>query len=190
MRVRLADPDSDAGAVAAIYRPVVEDTHISFEEDAPDPVEMAGRMRRTLQRTPWLVAEEDGEVVGYAYAAPHRDRPAYRWSVDVSAYVAPDRTGRGIGRRLYDELLELLDRQGFVNVYAGISLPNPASVALHRAVGMILIGVYEQVGYKHGEWWHVAWYGRRLREPTGPVAAPLPLPRLPDWASRPPPTGP
>ncbi|MFN2419235.1 MAG: N-acetyltransferase family protein, partial [Candidatus Limnocylindria bacterium] len=145
IRIRLADPDRDAEAVTAIYRPSVERSAASFEEVAPDTGEMADRMRRTLRRLPWLVAvaADDGSVAGYAYAGPHRERAGYRWSVDVSAYLSPLRRGQGIGRRLYDELVPMLRRQGFVNVYAGIALPNPASVALHEAVGMRLIGVYE-----------------------------------------------
>ena len=124
-------------------------------------------MRKVLARLPWLVAEdESGLVVGYAYASPHRERPAYRWSVDISVYVDPAMHGRGIGRALYDELLEQLRGLGYLNVYAGITLPNAASVALHEAIGMTRIGVYERVGYKLGEWRDVAWFGMRLAEPT------------------------
>ena len=128
--------------------------------------------------TPWLVADQDGAVIGYAYAGPHHQRPGYRWSVNISVYVAPGQVGRGIGRALYDELLALLRRQGFVNVYAGITLPNPASVALHEAIGMRRIGVYEAVGYKHGGWHDVAWYHLRLADPDGDPPEPIPLPEL------------
>lgn len=167
MRVRLADPATDAQRVAAIYRPAVEGNFISFEETPPTADEMAERMRKVLARLPWLVAEvEAGEVVGYAYASPHRERAAYRWSVDISVYVDPAWHRRGVGRLLYDELLERLRGQGFVNVYAGVTLPNPASVALHEGIGMRRIGVYERVGYKLGEWRDVAWFGLRLAEPA------------------------
>ncbi|HEV8053509.1 MAG TPA: GNAT family N-acetyltransferase [Candidatus Limnocylindrales bacterium] len=177
--IRLADPDRDAAAVAGIYRSAVEGSTISFEETAPDASEMADRIRRTLLRTPWLVAMADAdEVVGYAYAGQHRDRAGYRWSVDISAYVHPDWRGRGVGRTLYDTLLPILVRQGFVNVYAGIALPNPASVALHQSIGMQLVGVYERVGYKLGEWLDVAWYGKRLAEPADPPAEPIALAEL------------
>ena len=173
MRVRLADADLDSVRVAEIYRPAVEGNFISFEETAPTADEMAERMRKVLARTPWLVAEEEsGGVVGYAYASPHRERAAYRWSVDISVYVDPAWHGRGIGRLLYDDLLEWLRNQGFVNVYAGVTLPNPASVALHQAIGMRRIGIYERVGYKLGEWRDVAWFGLRLIEPTDPPAEP------------------
>jgi phosphinothricin acetyltransferase len=165
VEIRLAGPDRDAAAVAAIYGAAVEHTLASFEVVPPDAAEIAGRMRTVLARTPWLVAVADDEVVGYAYAAIHRERAGYRWSVDVSAYVHEDHRGRRIGRSLYDRLIPLLRRQGFANAYAGIALPNPASVALHEAIGMRLIGVYQRVGWKAGDWLDVAWYGMRLGEP-------------------------
>lgn len=165
--MRLADPARDAAAVAAIYRPGVESSIASFEEIAPDATEMVQRIGAVLPRTPWLVAELDGAVVGYAYASIHRERAGYRWSVDISVYVAEGHQGRGIGRTLYDELIPLLRRQGYVNAYAGIALPNPASVALHEAVGMRRIGTYERIGFKFGAWHDVAWYGMRLADPDG-----------------------
>ena len=179
MNIRLADPDGDAEAVAAIYRPAVLGSIASFEEVPPDAREMAARMRAVLERTPWLVAETSRGVIGYAYAARHRERPGYRWSVDISVYVADGQQGRGVGRRLYDELLALLGRQRFVNVYAGVALPNPASIALHERIGMRRIGVYERVGFKFGAWHDVAWYGMRLAEPGVPPEEPIPLPDFP-----------
>ena len=175
MRVRLADAERDSARVAEIYRPAVEGNFISFEESAPTADEMADRMRKVLARLPWLVAEdESGLVVGYAYASPHRDRAAYRWSVDISVYVDPAWHRRGVGRLLYDELLERLRALGYVNVYAGVTLPNDGSVALHESIGMKRIGVYERVGYKLGAWRDVAWFGMRLAEPaTDPPAEPL-----------------
>jgi phosphinothricin acetyltransferase len=180
VQIRLADPARDAERAAEIYRPSVEGSYISFEEVAPDAAEMASRILATLARTPWLVAEVDGGlVVGYAYASEHRQRAAYRWSVDISAYVDADWHGRGVGKALYTELLPILGRQGFINVYAGIALPNDASVRLHEAIGMSLIGVYERVGFKLGAWRDVAWYGLRLAEPSDdPPAEPIPLPNL------------
>jgi L-amino acid N-acyltransferase YncA len=163
MRVRLADPGADAARVAEIYAPAVLGSIISFEEVPPSAGELAGRMRAVLEWTPWLVAEdESGLVIGYAYASRHRERAAYRWSVDISVYVDPGWHGRGVGKLLYGELLPILRRQHFVNVYAGIGLPNRASVALHESIGMRLIGVYERVGFKAGRWVDVAWYGKRL----------------------------
>jgi L-amino acid N-acyltransferase YncA len=177
--VRLADPDADAAGVTAVYRPAVEATVATFEEVAPAPEEMADRMRGILGRTPWLVAaDEAGAITGYAYASPHRERAGYRWSVDISVYVDPAHQGRGIGRALYDVLLDLLRRQRYLNVFAGIALPNEPSVSLHRAVGMATIGVYPQVGWKHGRWVDVAWFGMRLADPDEPPAEPIPLPLL------------
>ncbi len=173
--VRLADAQRDAASVAAIYGPVVTSGLATFEEVAPDAAEMARRIDAVLERTPWLVFEADGRVIGYAYAAPHQDRPGYRWSVNISVYVADGHRGRGIGRALYDELIERVRRQGYVNAYAGIALPNPASVALHEAIGMRRIGVYERVGFKFGQWHDVAWYGMRLAEPAGHPADPGPV---------------
>ena len=177
---RLAHPATDAEAVAAIYRPAVERGVASFEETAPPAETMAARMSLALERLPWVVVADSGtqRVVGYAYAGPHRERPGYRWSVDISVYVDPAHHGRGVGRGLYRELLAILHRQGFVNVFAGIALPNSASVALHAAIGMSLVGVYRAVGYKFGAWHDVAWYGMRLREPTDPPGEPIPLPLL------------
>lgn len=178
MSVRLADPDRDADAVAAIYRPAVETSIASFEEVAPSAVEMAARIRAVLAWTPWLVMEDHESVIGYAYAGRHRERSGYRWSVDISVYVAADQHGRGIGRALYDALLSLLRRQRFVNAYAGIALPNPASVALHEAIGMRRVALYERVGWKFGAWHDVAWYAMRLAEPVGQPSEPIPLPEL------------
>lgn len=178
LRIRLADPDRDAAAVAEIYRSAVETTIASLDAVPPDSAEMARRIRTTLERTPWLVAQVGEPVIGYAYAGAHHERAGYRWSVDVSAYVHPGWLGRGIGRRLYDELFPILRRQRFVNVYAGIALPNPASVGLHEAVGMRRIGVYEKVGWKFGAWHDVAWYGMRITDPDEPPAEPIPLPAL------------
>ncbi len=175
LRIRLADPSADAEAVAAIYRPAVESSVATFEEAPPTSDEMAARMHSTLEQWPWLVAEQDGAVIGYAYAAPHHARPGYRWSVNVSVYVDPARQGGGVGRALYDRLLDLLRRAGYVNVYAGVALPNPASVRLHEAIGMRRIAVYEGVGFKLGRWIDVAWYGLRLAEPDGRPAEPVPL---------------
>lgn len=175
--IRLADPDRHAAAVAEIYRPAVESSLATFEETPPDAAAVAARMRAILARTPWLVAIEAGteRVLGYAYASPHHDRAGYRWSVNISVYVRPEAQGAGVGRALYEHLLDLLRRQGFVNVYAGIALPNPASEALHAAIGMERVAVYRRVGYKLGRWVDVAWFGMRLRDADDRPAEPIPI---------------
>jgi L-amino acid N-acyltransferase YncA len=185
MHIRVADPARDAARVAEIYRPYVERTLISFEEVAPAAAEMAERIGSTLAWTPWLVAEEESAgvesagVVGYAYASRHRTRAGYRWSVDISVYLDGAWMRRGIGRALYDELLDILQRQRFINCYAGVAQPNPASVALHEAIGMRRVALYPTVGYKLGEWPDVAWYWLRLNEPSEPPLEPIPFPELP-----------
>jgi len=159
--VRPASP-GDAAAVAAIYAPFVTDTAISFEADPPDAAEMAVRLAAILRRLPWLVYERDGEVLGYAYASAHRERPAYRWSVDTAVYVAAGAHRQGVGRSLYAVLLEVLRLQGFHNAYGGVTLPNPGSVGLHEAMGFVAIGVYRRVGFKLGAWRDVGWWGLSL----------------------------
>ena len=176
--VRLARAD-DGAAVAAIYAPYVRDTAITFEVDAPDAEEMSRRIESTLATHPYLVWEEEAGVAGFAYATRHRERAAYRWSVDVSVYVAGGQHRRGIGRALYDALVPLVARQGFVNAYAGITLPNRASVGLHEALGFRPIGIYEHVGFKLGSWHPVGWWGLMLQAALRQPAEPTPLPLLP-----------
>lgn len=174
MRIRLATAD-DAEAVASIYRPVVEATAISFEAVAPDAQEMRQRILDTLATHPWLVFEEGPQVLGYAYASRHRVRAAYRWSVDTSVYVSASARRRGIGLALYSSLLAILKAQRFANAYAGIALPNPASMALHEQVGFVPVGVYRNVGYKHGRWHDVGWWQRPLDEAVTTPSEPLSL---------------
>lgn len=181
--IRLATP-ADREALAAIYGPIVRDTTISFELDPPPPEEMARRVESTLAMYPWLVYEEGSRVLGYAYATSFRPRLAYRWSVETSVYIDPRAHRRGVGRGLYRSLFGLLALQGFVSAFAGIALPNPASVALHEKEGFELIGVYRHVGFKLGDWRDVGWWQRDLNELAQPLADPLPLPaacRIEGW---------
>jgi phosphinothricin acetyltransferase len=171
--IRHADPARDAEACAAIYAPYVRDSAISFEEIAPDAAEMAQRIREISVTHPWLVAERDGQVAGYAYASPHRARAAYRWAVDVAVYVDAAHQRCGLGRRLYDELLPRLRQQGFHIATAGIALPNPSSVGLHEAVGFERVAFYPAIGFKAGAWRDLGWYQLRLIAPDGPPAEPL-----------------
>jgi L-amino acid N-acyltransferase YncA len=159
--LRLAE-ERDAPALAAIYAPAVTERPTSFEIVPPTAAEMARRLSAAASHFPWLVAERDGEVLGYAYGSRHRDRAAYGWSCDVSAYVRDVLHRQGIGRGLYGALLAILELQGFRRAFAGVTLPNPASVGLHEAMGFRRIGVYEAVGSKFGQWHDVAWFGRSL----------------------------
>lgn len=172
---RHADPDHDAAACAAIYRPYVVDGVASFETVAPDAGVMAARIRTCTASHAFLVAERDDAVVGFAYATTHRDRAAYRWSCDVSVYLDAAHHRRGVGRELYTALLGLLRAQGMHRVHAGITLPNASSVGLHEALGFRRIGVYEGVGHKHGAWRDVGWFQLDLR-PDDPRSAPPPEP--------------
>jgi L-amino acid N-acyltransferase YncA len=160
--IRLAQPD-DAAFIAAIYRPIVESTPISFETDPPGAPEMARRIEETLHFHPWLVGEHEGRVVGYAYAAGHRVRAAYRWSVDTSVYVDAAFRRRRVGLALYTSLFRILVAQGHFNAYAGIALPNPASVAVHESAGFRTVGIYRNVGYKLGQWHDVGWWQLELQ---------------------------
>jgi L-amino acid N-acyltransferase YncA len=162
IRIRLAC-NADIDAIAEVYRPIVESTTISFETNAPDQAEMARRVRETLESYPWLVCELEGNLAGYAYATRHRARAAYQWSVDTSVYVDAECRRRGVGRGLYESLFAILAVQGYFNAYAGIALPNPASIALHESMGFEPIGVYRGVGYKLGRWCDVGWWQRSLR---------------------------
>jgi L-amino acid N-acyltransferase YncA len=178
-QIRLATP-ADGSALAAIYAPSVIGSVTSFELDAPDSDEMGRRIARITTRTPWLVCEVRGEPVGYAYAGSYRERPAYQWSVEVSAYVRDEFQRQGIGRSLYSSLIAVLILQGFRNAYAGITLPNAASVRLHEALGFTTVGVYRRVGYKLGAWHDVMWLARTLAPHDASPPMPVSLPELLD----------
>ena len=156
--------EADAPALLAIYAPFVASTAVSFEETTPTVEEFAARIVTCATTWQWLVAERSGRCVGYAYGSSHRSRAAYRWSVEVSAYVHPSHHRQGIGRALYERLLEDLTHKGFCNAYAGIALPNEGSIALHRSVGFLPVGVFKAVGRKFGKWHDVAWFQRALRD--------------------------
>src|SRR5262245_48367495 len=184
-RIRFADR-SHAAAIADIYRPIVESTAISFETVPPEPDEMARRIVETTRDHPWLVCEVGGRVAGYAYATRHRIRAAYRWSVDTSVYVDERFRQGGVARGLYASLFAILAAQGYFNAYAGIALPNAASVGLHEAVGFKKVGVYQRVGYKFGEWRDVGWWQLELRAHEQSPAEPLDIEAVrarPGWAA-------
>ena len=171
IRLRIAR-EEDADAIAAIYAPHVTRGIASFEEQAPTAEEMRARIARLSGRFPWLVAEEDGAVLGYAYADRFRERSAYRWAVETTVYVADRAQGRGVGSRLYETLLELLRAQGFTQAIAAISLPNDASVKLHEKAGFRCAGVYRQVGWKLGRWVDVGLWQAELCATANPPAEP------------------
>lgn len=157
----------DAEAVAAIYGPYCEATVISFEETAPSADEMARRIASVGATRPWIVLEDEDDIIGYAYASPHNERLAYRWSVSTAIYVGREHHRCGAGRALYTTLFALLRALGYRQATAGITLPNPASVGLHSAFGFAPVGVYRDIGYKMGGWHDVGWYQAEI-QPTSP----------------------
>jgi phosphinothricin acetyltransferase len=163
----------DAEAIADIYRPIVATTAISFELIPPTVEEIKQRILTQIRFAPWLVFTGSSDrPLGYAYASKHRERMAYQWSVDVAIYVEPKQRRLGIGRALYTSLAALLRLQGFYAAHAGITLPNPASVALHESLGFQPVGVYRAVGYKLGAWHDVGWWQLSLRERATEPAVP------------------
>ncbi len=177
MNIRLSHP-SDAAQIAAIYAPFCGDSPVSFEVVPPPAAEMAGRIGKITGRFPWLVAEENGAVAGYAYASPHRDRAAYRWSADVTVYIHERFRRRGVGRALYTSLFALLRLQGYFKAYAGITVPNAGSTGLHEAMGFELVGIYRDVGYKTGVWRDVGWWGLTLQPPAKAPSEPRIFPEI------------
>lgn len=176
MTIRVARP-MDAARVQAIYAPNVRDTAISFELEPPTVDEMAGRIAKTLEAgLPWLVHDAGDGALGYVYAGRHRgERPAYRWTVEVSVYVHGDARGRGVARGLYTSLFAALALLGYRTALAGATLPNAASVALHEGLGFRRIGVFPAVGYKFGTWYDVVWWSRPIGGAADPPSPPRPV---------------
>jgi len=166
-RIRFATP-ADAAAVVEIYGPFCQDSPITFETERPAVTEIETRIRKIVERFPWLICENQSEVLGYAYAGPHRDRAAYRWSVDVAIYLSEKGRGQGFGTALYTVLFKLLKIQGYFRAYAGITLPNPGSIRLHQRLGFEPVGVYQQVGYKANAWHDVSWWALSLQPANRP----------------------
>ncbi|MFN2465688.1 MAG: arsinothricin resistance N-acetyltransferase ArsN1 family B [Candidatus Dormibacteria bacterium] len=161
MRVRDAT-EADAEACAAIYAPYVRDTAVSFETEVPSTAEMAARITASLGTHAWLVLEDEGRVLGYAYGSRFKTRAAYRWACEVSVYLEVGRRRTGAGRALYEVLFDRLRQRGFRVAIAGMTLPNDGSVGLHRAMGFAPVGTYRRIGWKHGAWHDVAWAQREL----------------------------
>lgn len=166
--IRLATT-ADAARCRAIYAPAITDLPASFEAEVPTEEEMARRIASVLERTPWLVWDDpERGVLGYAYAGRHRERAAYGWTAETTVYLDLSATGRGIGRALYGALVAVLEVQGFRLAVAGTTLPNDASVALHRAAGFREVGVFHGIGWKFGAAHDVAWFERRIGASDAP----------------------
>jgi len=177
--IRPATPD-DADEIAAIYAPHVISGTVSFELEPPNAAAMQARMTASNGLYPWLVVtngepEDGGGVIGYAYATGFRDRPAYKYVVETSIYVADVAQGRGAGRLLYDALIDTLRAQGFVQAIGTIALPNDTSIALHEAVGFRRTGVLREVGYKHRRWIDIGFWQCELNDSAVPPEEPKPF---------------
>lgn len=173
MYIRLASED-DAAGILSIYAPYIINTSLTFETEAPVENEFKERIKKYLLKYPWLVCETDGQIAGYAYASQYRERTAYQWSTECSVYIHDDFHRCGIAQALYSALFAVLKKQGFMNVYAVINLPNDKSVALHERMGFAYFATYEKVGYKLGQWKNVGWWRLQLNEfinePPAPVS--------------------
>ncbi len=168
MTIRDAVAERDAAACAEIYRPYVDETSITFEEDAPGAAAMAERIRVAQRQHAWLVAERDNRVLGYAYATTFKERVAYRWSCETSVYLHPDAQGQGIGRSLYEVLLHRLRDQGFRVALGVITVPNDPSIRLHSSLGFEPVALLPRVGWKQGAWRDVAFYQLFLGDDSPP----------------------
>jgi len=155
---------SDAQAILDIYAPYITGTCVSFETELPSIEEFGVRIENTLKNYPYLAAVTDNKIIGFAYASKHRERAAYRYSADVSVYVAPGYQRQGIGRALYSQLFDLLRTQGIYTVFAGITLPNEKSIGLHSTLGFREVGTYHNTGFKFGKWLDVMWMEKPLRD--------------------------
>lgn len=169
---------TDTPAILAIYAPFVTHSAITFEYIVPTVSEFTERIQIIQEQFPFLVAESDGRVLGYAYASRHRDRTAYQWSVETSVYVHPDGQRQGIARQLYTSLFDLLRRQGYYNACAGITQPNAKSEAFHRSMGFESIGCYANVGFKLGAWHSVEWFQFTLQPHQPSPTKPVPVSRI------------
>lgn len=178
-QIRLARPE-DCGALLAIYAPYVTGSAVTFEYTVPDRESFCSRIQATLEQFPWLVCEIGGKIAGYAYASPFQKRAAYQWDAELSVYVSPSFHRQGVAGALYNTLLPLLEMQGYYNLYALITLPNPASIGFHQSYGFETAGIYHGTGFKFGKWHDMAVLEKRLRDPsyTGIPEKPVPFPTL------------
>ncbi|MEO8665222.1 MAG: arsinothricin resistance N-acetyltransferase ArsN1 family B [Ignavibacteria bacterium] len=152
----------DAKDICGIYNYYIKNTVITFEEDEIDTKEIETRVAFIIKKYPWLVFEDKGKIKGYAYASGWKSRPAYRYSVESTVYVDIDHTGKGIGIKLLEALIEALKNRGFHRVMGGIALPNDASIALHEKFGFLKCAHFSEVGFKFGKWIDVGYWQKIL----------------------------
>jgi L-amino acid N-acyltransferase YncA len=170
--------DDDAAAIHAIYAPSVLHGAATFETALPGDEAMRDRICSRLQHYPWLVWEEHGRLLAYAYAGRFRDRAAYDWIAETSIYVHADAQRRGIARRLYGSLLDTMRLQGINQAIGAITLPGVASVAMHEAMGFMQAGIWRQCGYKLGQWWDVGVWQKELQTVRNPPAPVIPFAQI------------
>ena len=173
MSIRLAC-ESDLPQILAIYAPYVSDTLYSLEYTVPDLEEFTHRFQNITVQFPWLVWEEEGRILGYAYGSLPFHRAGYSWSGEVSIYLHPDAHRKGIGKTLYAVLEELMRRQGYCTVYAIITATNETSLAFHRALGYRKVAHFPRCGYKSGVWTDVIWMKKVLQTVESPSTFPVP----------------
>jgi len=161
IKFQLITPN-DAQAALDIYAYYVNNTSITFETVVPSLEEFGKRIDDVSKNYPWLVCLQDGKMVAYAFAKIHRPTGAYLWSPEVTIYVANDFQGKGIGRKLYEALFAILKLQGFYTVFAGVVVPNPKSIGLHKALGFEEIGLFKNIGFKLGSWHSAQWFQKSL----------------------------
>lgn len=163
----------DVPAILAIYGPYITDTTISFEYEVPSLESFTQRFLEITAQYPWLVYEEEGKILGYAYGGPTFARAAYQWSAESSVYLCPEVKGRGIGRKLYAVLEELLKLQGYRKLYALITSENETSLAFHKAVGFSFTAYFPDIGIKFGRSLGVTWMEKCLKMGELPSKFPM-----------------
>lgn len=176
IRIRTAEPE-DAAKLLEIYAPYVRETAVTYEYTVPSREEFASRIRRTMEKYPYLVAEQDGEILGYAYAGAFHPRAAYAWDAEMSIYIKKDRKRSGIGKALYETLEKILAEQNILNVYACIACPEKEdeyltkdSIRFHERMGYRIVGEFPECAYKFGRWYGMVWMEKRIGERTADPA--------------------
>jgi len=172
IRIRFANRN-DAEGILAIYAPYIKESSVTFEYEVEEAAKFCEKIEHVLEDYPWLVAEKNGIIIGYAYATRHRDRSAYQWCAESSIYVHSDYAGNRVGSILYETLHEILIKQNIVNLYAGIAQPNEPSTMFHIRMGFTPVGVYKKVGYKNGQWHDVVWVHKTLIKHNDHPAPPV-----------------
>ena len=181
--IRIAK-ESDIKEILAIYTPYVRETAITFEYTVPTLEEFRERIRKTLTKYPYLVAVQEAEILGYAYASEFKNRAAYDWAVETTIYVKQDSRKSGVGKKLYQALEEVLKRQNICNLYACIAYPNPGSIGFHEHLGYQTIGHFSKCGYKFETWYDMIWMEKMIGEHDQHPQLFKPITELRGWDSR------